>query len=99
MYDLNLSLDFGNLAKLMSKGRIDKVYFKMYAVAEKLTIQETKQFLLELTAKFYETNSNINLLTELTEFRKERISYHMNEMKQLLEKSLKALSEENKKKK
>ena len=99
MYDLNLSLNFGDLAKLMNKGRVDKVYFKMYAVAEKLSVKEIKQFLLELTAKFYEINSNINLLTELTEFRKERISFHMNEMTQLLEKSLKAQLKEKRVKK
>ena len=35
MPDLNIfNLDFGNLAKLINKGRVDKVYYKMYKVAE-----------------------------------------------------------------
>lgn len=40
MYDLNLFLNFGDLAKLISKGRVDKVYYKMYKVADRLSREE-----------------------------------------------------------
>ena len=89
--DLNIfNLDFGNLAKLMNKGRVDKVYFKMYAVAEKLAIHETKKYLFELQAKISSIKSDMDLLTMITDYRKDRISFHMDEMKKLLEMSLKA---------
>jgi len=101
MYDLTLSLDFGNLAKLISKGRVDKVYYKMYQVADRLSREEFEVFRLELIATITKngTPSASDLITKLTDFKKERITFHMNEMKQLLEMSLKAQSEENNRKK
>ena len=48
MPDLNIfNLDFGNLAKLLNRGRVDKVYNKMYVVAHDLSIHELKQYLIE----------------------------------------------------
>lgn len=96
MYDLNLALDFGNLAKLISKGRVDKVYYKMYKVADKLSRDEFEVFRLELLATIAKngTPSASDLITKLTDFKKERITFHMNEMKQLLEMSLKTQSKQ-----
>lgn len=97
MPNLNIfNLDFGDLAKLLNRGRVDKVYFKMYAAAEDLAVHETKKFLLELQAKASSIQSPMELLMMITNYRKERLSFHMNEMKQLLDMSLKAKLKEKK---
>jgi len=87
MFDLKI--DLGNLTKLLNKGRIDKVYDKMYYVADKRAREETQTFLLELQAKVNEIKDPLHLITMISDFKKERISFHMNEMKQLLEISVK----------
>ena len=57
MPDLNIfNLDFGNLAKLINKGRVDKVYYKMYKVADSLTREDFKKFQLELLSKSNENS-------------------------------------------
>lgn len=95
MPDLNLfNLDFGNLAKLMNKGRVDKVYQKMWYVADRLSREEFNTFRLELLANANKLKSTSELITTLTDFKKDRITFHMNEMKQLLEMSLKTQSKE-----
>ncbi|MCK5261136.1 MAG: hypothetical protein KAJ44_03070 [Thermoplasmatales archaeon] len=96
MPDLNIfNLDFGNLAKLLNQGRVDKVYNKMYTVAHDLSVHELKQYLTELRTKASSEKTGLKLLTLITDFKKERISFHMNEMKQLLDKSLKMQSKED----
>ena len=95
MPNLNIfNLDFGNLAKLVNKGRVDKVYQKMWYVADRLSREEFETFRLELLANSDKFNSTSELITSLTDFKKDRITFHMNEMKQLLEMSLKAQSKE-----
>ena len=95
MSNLNIfNLDFGDLTKLMNKGRIDKVYNKMYYVAHDLSVHELKQYLIELQTKAPSERSGLKLLTMITDFKKERISFHMDEMKKLLEMSLKSKSKE-----
>ena len=94
MYDLNLALDFGNLAKLINKGRIDKVYQKMWYVADKLSREEFQTFKFELLAQTDKIKDMSELITSLTDFKKDRITFHMNEMKKLLEMSLKVQSKE-----
>jgi len=89
MPDVNIfKIDFQNLAKLMDKGRIDKVYNKMYDVADKLTRKETRIFILELQTKIDTIEEPAELIARISDFRKERLNHHMNEMKKLLEKSL-----------
>ena len=95
MPDLNIfNLDFGDLAKLISKGRVDKVYYKMYTVADRLSREEFNTFKLELLANTNKFKDVPELLITLTDFKKDRITFHMNEMKKLLEMSLKAQSKE-----
>ena len=95
MPDLNIfNLDFGNLAKSLNKGRIDKVYLKMYKVAQRLTSEDFKRFQLELLAKSNKFKDTRDLTMTLSDFFKDRIEFHMNEMKQLLEKSLKVQSKD-----
>jgi hypothetical protein len=95
MPDLNIfNLDFGNLAKLMNKGRVDKVYQKMWYVADRLSREEFNTFRIELLANANKFKSTTELLTTLTDFKKDRITFHMNEMKKLLEMSLKSQSKE-----
>lgn len=101
MPDLNIfKLDFGNLAKLISKGRVDKVYYKMYQVADRLSREEFEVFRLELLGTLVKEGypKASELIIKLTDFKKDRITFHMNEMKQLLEMSLKAQSEKNNRK-
>jgi len=95
MPDLNIfNLDFGNLAEQLNKGRVGKVYFKMYAVAEKLAIHESKKFLIDLQAKASSIESGMELIMMVNNYQKERLTFHMNKMNQLLELSLKAQSKE-----
>ena len=95
MPGLNIfNLDFGNLAEQLNKGRVDKVYFKMYAVAEKLAIHESKKFLIDLQAKALSVESGMKLIMMVNNYQKERLTFHMNKMNQLLEMSLKAQSKE-----
>jgi len=101
MPDLNIfNLDFGNLIKLMNKGRIDKVYKKMWHVADSLSKKELEIFIYELPvkAKAKEIKTRYDILSSVINFKKDRMDFHMNEMKQLLEMSLKIQSEENNKK-
>ena len=98
MSNLNIfNLDFGNLAKLINKGRVDKVYQKMWYVADRLSREEFETFRIELLANTRKFKNTSHLLTTLTDFKKDRITYHMNEMKKLLEMSLKAQLKENNK--
>lgn len=99
MQDLIFNLDFSNLAKLMNKGRIDKVYKKMWHVAESLATKELRTFVYELPAREKEFETPSDILSSVINFKKDRIDYHMNQMKQLLEKSLKTQSEGNNTKK
>ncbi|RLF59243.1 MAG: hypothetical protein DRN27_03125 [Thermoplasmata archaeon] len=99
MPDLNLfNFDFSDLAKLMNKGRVDKVYYKMYQVADKLSREEFDTFRIELLAKSHGFESTPELLTALTDFKKDRISFHMDEMKKLLEMSIETQSQKKEKK-
>ena len=97
MSNLNIfNLDFGDLAKLMTKGRVDKVYQKMWYAADRLSREEFNTFKLELLASSNKLKTTSELITTLTDFKKDRITFHMNEMKKLLEMSLKAqLKEKN----
>jgi len=88
------NLDFGNLVKLLNRGRVYKAYNKMYVVAHDLSVHELKQYLIELHGRAPSEISGLKLVTLITDFKKERISFHMNEMKQLLEMSIKAQSKE-----
>lgn len=92
MFDI--TLDFGNLAKLMNKGRIDKVYKKMWYLADKLSREEFNTFKIELLANSTKYKTTSDLLNTLTDFKKDRIAFHMDEMKKLLEMSLKEQSKE-----
>ena len=95
MPDLNIfNLDFGNLAKLLNQGRVDKVYYKMYKVADKLSREEFETWKYEYLATMNKRKDLSEQITTLTDFKKDRIAFHMNEMKQLLEMSLKAQSKE-----
>ena len=90
MPDFNIfKLDFKHLAKLLEKGRVDVVYNKMYSVADRRSRDEIETYIYELRAKIHTIKSNADLLTKILDFRKERFEHHMNEMKQLLEMSLK----------
>jgi hypothetical protein len=95
MPDFNLfNLDFSNLAKLMSKGRVDTVYYKMYRVADKLTKEDFQRFKLEVLAKSDKFKDTSEFALTLSNFFNERIEFHMNEMKKLLEMSMKNQSKE-----
>ena len=93
MPDINIfKLDFKHLAKLLEKGRVDVVYNKMYKIADRRSRGEIEIYLYELMGKSHTIKSNADLLTKILDFRKERFEHHMNEMKQLLEMSLKEKS-------
>ncbi len=88
MLDFNMfNLDFANLAKLMKNGRVDKVYYKMYRVADNLMREDFQRFQLGLLKDY--NMGTTELLDKLTDFFNGRIEYHMNEMKELLEMSMK----------
>ena len=95
MTDLNLfKIDIENLAKLSQKGKIVKVYRAMYSEAERLAVKELRLFIHELAVTKYNMDA-IAGVELIFNYRKDRISYHMDEMKKLLEMSLKAKSIEN----
>ena len=67
----------------------------MYCTAENLAVHENKKFLAELGV----TKGNMDMIKGfelIAEHRKERIDYHLNEMKKLLEMSLKYNFEKDK---
>lgn len=94
MPDLNIfKIDFHNLAKLSREGKIVKVYRAMYNEADRLAIHEMKSFLAELATTKPETSA-IKGIEMITNFKKERMAFHMDEMKKLLEISLKEQSKQ-----
>ena len=94
LFDIHLHLD--NLVKLYEKGRIVKVYDKMNKEAEMLAVHEIETFLVELKHKLASKEiEGMNVINLLIDFRKERIDYHMSEMKKLLNEQLKHKNDEN----
>jgi hypothetical protein len=85
----NLNL---NIQKLFIRGRIDKVYERMYNVAESLAAHETKKMFeiiannskKKLPKDISPEDYYWNYATEVMEYRQKRIEHHINEMKELL---------------
>jgi len=90
MLDLNIfKIDFQNLVKLSQKGRIVSVYRRMNKEAEKLANKEFDLFLRQ--EAIIKRGSDVKTWFELImKYRKDRIDFHMNEMKKLLDKALEA---------
>jgi hypothetical protein len=94
MPDLNIfKIDIGNLAKLSRKGKIVKVYRAMYREGERLAVKELKLFMSEMAVTKYNMSA-LKGVEMIFNYRKDRIAYHMDEMKKLLEISLKEQSKE-----
>jgi len=80
------SIDFHNLAKLFNRGRIDKVYARMYAQACELAVFESMKFKegVKPGGGAFSKRSLEEYFDKLLNFQQERINYHMAEMKDLL---------------
>ncbi|MBI2452331.1 hypothetical protein HYV50_04630 [Candidatus Pacearchaeota archaeon] len=85
LIDFNI-FNFGNLFKLYNQGKIDKVYKKMYGVAEDLAIHETIKYQDELIATFKKKNiKNLeDYSSRVLTYRKKRLENHMKRMIKLL---------------
>lgn len=67
----------------------------MYTEAEFLAVHEIQTFLVELKQKLaFKEIKGMDVMNLLIEFRKERINYHMSEMKKMLNEQLKNKSKE-----
>ena len=90
MLNLNIfNINFQNLVKLSQKGRIISVYRRMYKEAEKLANKEFDLFLRQ--EAILKRGSDVKTWFEsIMKYRKDRIDFHMNEMKKLLDKALEA---------
>lgn len=90
MLNLNIfNINFQNLVKLSQKGRIISVYRRMHKEAEKLANKEFDLFLRQ--EAILKRGSDVKTWFEsIMKYRKDRIDFHMNEMKKLLDKALEA---------
>jgi len=89
MPDLNIfNINLQNLVKLYEKGRIVSVYHKMYKEAERLANKEFDLFMHEEFIR-KRGQDTLSVFESIIQYRKDRIEYHYNEMKQLFERSLK----------
>lgn len=81
------------LVRYTKKGQIDKAYSSMFKEADRLSALETKELLEHIGATLPDMDV-ITAINKLYNHKKERLEFHMNEMKKLLEMSLKAQSKE-----
>lgn len=79
--------------KLFRQGKIDKVYEKIYIIAERLAINDTQHYQNIAKTEFLANKNKKDLLKDFTlkvlNYKKERIEYHLNKMISLLNDSLK----------
>ena len=85
-----------NFVKLFNKGKIDRLYEKIYILAEKLALHEMKKkssIILHELEKKYKNERNDDIILEylkgISVYKDERIKFHMDEMKNWLELNLK----------
>lgn len=91
-----------NIQKLFLSGNIDKVYEKMYNVAEKLAIHEVKLYqdllMQKMTDRKIKTGKDfdsIEYFNKVVNHRQERLQHHINEMKELLKLREQLIPEKN----
>ena len=80
-----------NIRKLFLSGRIDKVYKKIYDLAEELAVHEMKIYQSLTASKLIKKSVNLEnpnfediLLEKVVAYRQKRLQHHINEMKNLL---------------
>jgi len=84
---LDFNLNIKNMLKLFHKGRVDKIYEKIYSIAENLAIHDTEHYESRVYGEFMVKDKK-NIVNDYTlkilKYRTERLEYHMNKMIELL---------------
>lgn len=93
--NIEIKLDINELASLFKREKIQDVYKKMQQTAEEQASQEALDFLLELQMRRMEKKisglgeeEKFDVMSKSEEFRKERVTFHMNQLLELLHKKL-----------
>ena len=95
---LNFNIDLNNLVKLFNSGKVDKVYERIYVLAENLAKHEMINYSKELMNKIdaakmagrtLDVDTQLQTIHDVYAFREKRMNHHIEEMKNLLLLSIK----------
>ena len=77
-----------DLVNLLSRGKIDLVYDRMYNIADKIASYEYKKYIAEILIKaktgLLSNEQQISLLTKAFDYRRDLIERHLNKMLTML---------------
>lgn len=97
-----IKIEFGlkDLIRLFNQGKVDKVYEKMYDIAESIAVHEVKQYRDEVYLKSVANKITLSgpqdYVIRQIEFKRKRIDHHMKKMEDLLKLAIEKGSNINK---
>jgi len=88
------AIKIDHLFKLYKKGKIGEVYKEIYGIADDIAIHETNQYHAKLIASIIPSdlktkNPLIEIDIKATDYKKERVEYHLKNMLNILNNFLK----------